>query len=329
MGVTGYTIFRVAITPLHQKHRFFRPIEWALLYSMSANFTSVCIASKTMTTTRHSSLTPLLYAVVCLPLTHAFSADPSLNLLDRFRCTCPADPSSIRRFGASIQEDTPDSTWAAVYRSNNNKPSILIKDEFFHAMRAATGETISLGSSIQVSKDLETPLQQETPVAIARLHPSPEYPGTWVLDKIQSCLKKEDANEECDGGSEHAEALSVAVDALLLHHLQHNSCFEQAIRGKGTLVSGVLLEERGFQQVEKLCRDMATHVSSLDACMERYADRVVSTKHLGARSVALQILSELGRLNREVDLHASRQRQEMNGEKDDENDPWAGMKQFT
>jgi hypothetical protein len=254
-------------------------------------------------------------------------------MFDRFRCTCPADPSSIRQFGASLQEDTSESTWAAVYRSNNNRPSILIKDEFFHAMRAATGETISLEtSSIEISKDLEAPLKRETPVAIARLHPSPDYPGTWVLDSMQSCLKKEDTSDDCDGGSEHAEALSVATDALLLHHLQQqHSCFEQAIRCKGTLVSGILLEERGFKEVEKLCRDMATHISSLDACMESYADRVVSTKNPGARSVALQILSELGRLNREADLEASRQRQEINGENDDENDdydPWAGMKHY-
>jgi hypothetical protein len=291
-------------------------------------------AEQIMTPMRCSSLSLLLYAVISLPLSHALSVDPSLNLFDRFRCTCPADPSSIRRFGASLQEDTPESTWAAVYRSNNNKPSIIIKDEFFHAMRAATGETISMESSIQVSQDLETPLQQETPVAVARLRPSSEYSGTWVLDKMQSSLRKEDLNDECDGGSEHAEALSVAVDALVLHHLRQNDCFEHAIRCKGTLVSGALLEERGFQQVEKLCRDMATHVSSLDACIERYADRVVSTKHLGARSVALQILSELGRLNREADLQASRQRQQMNGEKDDDDDengdydPWSGMKQF-
>jgi hypothetical protein len=169
-------------------------------------------------------------------------------------------------------------------------------------------------------------------MAIARLHPSPEYPGTWVLDKMQSSLRKEDLNDECDG-SEHAEALSVAVDALVLHHLRQNDCFEHAIRCKGTLVSGALLERRGFQQVEKLCRDMATHVSSLDACIERYADRVMAIKHLGARSVALQILSKLGCLNREADLQASPQRQEINGEKDDDDkngdyDPWSGMKQF-
>jgi hypothetical protein len=158
-------------------------------------------------------------------------------------------------------------------------------------------------------------------VAIARLHPSSEYPGTWVLDKMQSCLKKEDANADCDGGSEHAEALSVALDALFLHHLQQHSCFEHAIRCKGTLVSGALLEDRGFQQVEKLCRDMATHVSSsLDACVERYAHRAVSTRNGGARNMALQILSESGRLDRDEDLQAPRQRQEKNGKKDDDSD---------
>jgi hypothetical protein len=47
--------------------------------------------------------------------------------------------------------------------------------------------------------------------------------------------------------------------------------------------------------------------------------------------MALQILSELGRLDRDEDLQASRQRQKKNGEKDDDSDdydPWAGMQQF-
>ena len=281
-----------------------------------------------MTMRRSVLIILLLFTEVRLQ-TQALSANPSLNLFDRFRCTCPADHSSIRQFDSSVKEDTPESTWAAVYRSNNNKPSILIKDEFFHAMRMASGEAISVeSSSFKVSKDLETPMQRETPVAVARLHPSPDYPGTWLLDKMQCSLKKEDTNADCEGGSEHAEALSVAIDALLLHHIQHNSCFEQAIRCKGTLVSSALLEGRGFQPVENLCRDMATHISSLDACMECYADRVISTKHVGARTLALQILSELGRLDRNAELEASRQRHKNNDDENDEYDPWARMRQF-
>jgi hypothetical protein len=141
-------------------------------------------------------------------------------------------------------------------------------------------------------------------------------------------LKKEDTNADCEGGSEHTEALSVAIDALMLHHLQQNACFEQAIRCKGTLVSSALLEGRGFQPVENLCKDMVTHISSLDACMECYADRVISTKRVGARTVALQILSELGRLDRNAELEASRQRHEKNDDKDDEYDPWARIRPF-
>lgn len=85
---------------------------------------------------------------------------------------------------------------------------------------------------------IEAKKQDETPVAVARLRPSQEYPGTWVLDSMHCWLKKEDTNPSCDGGSEHAEALSVGMDALLLHHLQQSSPrFDCAICTKATLVS--------------------------------------------------------------------------------------------
>jgi hypothetical protein len=62
--------------------------------------------------------------------------------------------------------------------------------------------------------------------------------------------------------------------------------------------------------------------------MECYGDRVISTKRVGARTVALQILSELGRLDRNAELEASRQRHEKNDDKDDEYDPWARIRPF-
>jgi hypothetical protein len=65
--------------------------------------------------------------------------------------------------------------------------------------------------------------------------------------------------------------------------------------------------------------------------MERYADRVISMKRIGAKNVALQILSEMGRLDRNAELQVLRQRHEIIDENDDENDeydPLAGMRQF-
>jgi hypothetical protein len=65
--------------------------------------------------------------------------------------------------------------------------------------------------------------------------------------------------------------------------------------------------------------------------VERYADGVISTKDVGAQTVALQILSELGDLDRNAELEVSRQGHANNDEKDDEDDeydPWAGMRQF-
>jgi len=92
-----------------------------------------------------------------------------------------------------------------------------------------------------------------------------------------------------------------------------------------------LLEERGFGEVEKLTRDMATHVSCLDDSMERYAERVVTlaAKSSGARDRALRILSCLGRLDREEDKKRGQMdAADGDGDGDDEVDPWAAMKQF-
>lgn len=308
----------------------------------------------------------------------------SYTLFDRFRPECPANPHSINQFDPSLlPEDTvgdkdEESVWVAVFRTSNNKPSVFVRDEFLNAMRLATGATnmesssadnefIETRSEFQKPKGLTAPSSSSTfsssspsflgptsttPVAVARLRPSEDISSTWVLDKMQCSLKKENQDDACEGGSEHKEALSVAMDALLLHHLKLHvrsskevsssssssdsvsRIFEGAIRSKATLIAASLLEERGFQPVQKLSRDMATHISSLDKSMERYAEKYVetsATKNPGARERAHQILSLLGRLDREAEIRVAKQQLQSdneNGDEDDDYDPWASIKQF-
>ena len=230
----------------------------------------------------------------------------------------------------------------------NNLPTVLLKDDFLNSMRIATTKTTSSTPSSSSSSLIETAsLQQATPVAVARLCRSTHFPNTWTLDHMRSWLKKETLDDNCDGGSEHAEAIAVAIDALLLHHLtkqmdamhtnmnNKNSTtvpvMEGVIRTKATLVSGVLLEQRGFQPVEKLDKDMATHISSLEPCLERYAQRTLEAPmKSNAQAVALQILSKLGLLNVKEEMQAAtRLLQEQEEEnRDDDYDPWAGIKQY-
>lgn len=182
-----------------------------------------------------------------------------------------------------------------------------------------------------------------SPVAVARLCPSADFPGTWTLDNMRCSLKKETQDESCEGGSEHKEALSVAIDALLLQYLSSISSsnnnsqqrtFEGAIRSKATLVGASLLEERGFQPVEELSKDMATHISSLDGSMEAFAEKYVqsmTTKNQGARDRAEKILSMLGRLDRDKDLQQAQDKKKDDGDQgndEDDYDPWASIKQF-
>jgi len=238
-----------------------------------------------------------------------------------------------------------DDVWAAVYRSNNNLPTVLLKDDFLNSMRIATngGSDSSSITSLSNNNNMieNTLVRQETPVAVARLRPSTDYSNKFVLDTMRCWLKKEDLNQDCDGGSEHKEALSVAIDALLLHYLQEQTdtvtatkqapVFEQVIRTKATLVSGQLLEERGFQQVTELAKDMATHTSSLEDCLEKYADRTLQAPMKSStQSIALKILSKLGLLDRAVELEAASREEVSNNEddSDDDYDPWAGIKQF-
>ena len=276
-----------------------------------------------------------------LPLVASFSAPLenswSFPLLDRFRSICPADIGAVRLFDASLAEknDEVETIWVAVYRSANNKPSLFVRDQFMDAMQRAT--TVNPSSveetegSIEIARD-NLLRRTEAPVAVARLKKSSDFDNRWVLDNMRCILKKEDTDPECDGGSEHTEALSVAIDSVLIHHLASNRmnkdfAFDGTIRTKATLVSAPLLEIRGFSEVTSLSRDMATHVCSLDACMESYATRAVSlsAKGTGARQRALQICSLLAQIDRENDL---KQSDSNSHDANDSYDPWAGANRF-
>ena len=271
------------------------------------------------------------------------SGKPTYTLSDRFRVSCPADVCSISQYDPSLIDATSstksttilngggDGIWAAVYRSSNNLPSVLIKDDFMNAMRIATtvqnpngslvestqiddgllssqietktddndttSQSSNLGNSNNGSDTSGSGVKAQTPVAVAKLSPSKDFDGKWTLDSMRCSLKKEDTDESCDGQSEHAEAISICIDELILNHLRSGHKFDKSIRTKATLVSGTLLESRGFKEVDELCKDMATHVSSLDASINKYAERAVETvaRSPGARDRALQILAFLGK----------------------------------
>jgi hypothetical protein len=321
---------------------------------------------------------------------------PSFTLNDRFKAICPADINAIRQFDPSLlveQEKeiltaqdiddqktttTPTTTastaiWVAIYRSSNNLPSVLIKDEFRNAMRLATSFPTVLPSSTSssstsmndlfLSSQIETVtssrekskrmgnnnndnnddatsfkgIKEKTPVAVAKLSPSTEFKNCWTIENMRCSLRKEDINPSCDGKSEHAEAISICIDELILHHLQMKRDFDDGvIRVKATIHQGRLLEDRGFEEVQELSRDMATHVSSLDGSLVKYAERAVETlsKSPGARDRALKILNLLGR--QEPKLKKKRGYNKNSGEKgdngddddDDDYDPWANIKRF-
>ena len=281
-------------------------------------------------------------------VTHAaFSAGsnkPAFTLSDRFKATCPADISTISQFDPSLvnsannQESDEQNTWVAIYRSSNNLPSVLIQDDFLNAMRIATSiqtdgasaspstamDSSSLTSQIETSNKKQSPsgIMARTPVAVAKICPS-DFSGKWVIENMRCSLIKEDTNDSCDGNSEHSEAISICIDELILYHLKEGREFDGAIRTKATIHQGKLLDERGFKEVEELSRDMATHISSLDSSLMKYAERAVETlsKSPGARDRALKILNYLGRQD-------PKSEEEKNAEDDsnsdgDDYDPWA------
>lgn len=314
---------------------------------------------------RRRRLTPLLVSLATLARgAAAFSSQPSPYSLsgERFRASCPADVSAVAQYDPSLiagDDADDDDTWVAVFRSSNNLPSVLIRDDLMAAMRIATtvqGDSAVGGSasSSSVSPDLETPdsaanaggggdgVKAATPVAVARLSKSEDLPEKYVIGALRCSFKKEDLNEDCDGGSEYCEAIAVCVDELILRHLTRQSGgddeeevnFDGALRCKATGYTKVVLEERGFVENTKLEKDMATHISSLDGSMEKYAERAVSTtvaKNSGARDRALQILSSLGRLNRKADLDKGKEGDDSTGTPgfgEEGYDPWAGSDIF-
>lgn len=259
----------------------------------------------------------------------------AFTLFDRFRPTCPATLDSIRQFDPSLIQETDSDmdVWVAVYRSSNNKPSVLVKDEFLQAMKSATS-SVNINPQDPSIMNSFSESKVTAPVAVARLRSSIDDDGL-VLDSMRCVLKKENMDQSCDGGSEHTEALATAIDALIQYYLttmmpQNNGSFEGMIRTKATLVSAKILEDRGFKEVSTLQKDFSTHTSSLDDCMEKYAARSVSTnsKSLGARQRAIEIVSHLGRIDRIADLGRVAEQKRNNPNDEDDYDPWAGMKLF-
>lgn len=324
----------------------------------------------------HCSL--LLAAVLSTPINAAFSSNSAkrtFSLSDRFRASCPADLSSISQFDPLLVSTTNDDdgdnekdVWVAVFRSSNNLPSVLIKDDFMNAMRIATtvqtdgvtgsgngfGNRNSNGNMSQstqiddgklagkiensigekkdsslstTSVDSGSGVKVQTPVAVAKLSPSSDFENVYTLESMRCSLKKENTDDSCDGQSEHAEAISICIDELILNYLRNGNRFDKSIRTKATLVSGKLLSTRGFQDVEDLGCDMATHVSSLKESLNMYASRAVETVSMspGARDRALQILSFLGREEIVEDSEDQNNDGENGGSSQQDYDPWANM----
>lgn len=277
--------------------------------------------------------------VILLTCTYSRASAFSMTFTDRFRAKCPVDPSIVNQFDPSLKINGNDeSCWVAVYRSSNNLPSVLLQEDFRNAMRIATsvqndGITQSTSVNYEYSRHIETGVSNsdtsstcvkaKIPVAVAKIGPS-VIDGKYVISEMRCSLKKEDQNKDCDGNSEHCEAISICIDELIIHHLSQGKPFDKSIRVKATLVSGKLLEERGFQEIDELSKDMATHISSLDSCLIKYAERAVASvsKNPGARERALKIVQLLGR---------EEPKEKQNGKNDDDSeyiDPWATSKIF-
>ncbi|KAL7457013.1 hypothetical protein ACHAWC_008484 [Mediolabrus comicus] len=271
---------------------------------------------------------------------------------DRFKSVCPADPATIKQFDSTLVSDDADGssdnndTWVAVYRSKNNLPSVFVRDSFFDAMAVATtaqgGDSQTLVSVQEGTGVISGNLQDAKPVAVARLTASKDNDNISIIDSMRCTLKKEETDFDCDGGSEHAEAIGACIDELVLSYLQRyletessnedkrKLHFDGGIRFRGTLVSGRLLEARGFREATQLSADMHSHESDFDGALQKYAERSTSreiSKSPGARDRALKIISLLSKIDRDED-----QKRESEEEDDDEGesdfDPWASVKRY-
>jgi hypothetical protein len=302
----------------------------------------------------------------------AFSPRP----FDRFAPRCPADLDSVRKFDPSLvvvrcDDDDDDSSnttttgareecyWVAVHRSSTPSrddttmpSSTNVRDEFWNAMRSSTDHpppAAVMMNNAAAAENAGTSSDGDAaaPVAVARLYRPPNNNNDaannnhFLLDCMRCVLKKEDSDANCEGSSEHAEALCVAIDTLLEYYLEtlQPNQFEGAIRTKATLVAAPLLERRGFVPVHTLRPDMASHVSSLDQCLSSYAERAVATSSSStvtpaARRRAINIVSRLSRIDRAADLQERQRLDAQNdsssssGNDDDDDDPWQGMRRF-
>jgi hypothetical protein len=160
---------------------------------------------------------------------------PSLVAFDRFCASCPSDLDAIRRFDPTLVFNNFDGEdkWVAMFRTANNLPSVFVRDSFFDAMTSATkslssssrdnASSITGGSSgamIVANRD-----ESQTPVAIARLRIgdgdiSNSSSSYYIMDAMRCSIRKEDTNLDCDGGSEHSEALGVCIDEIVLAYLR-------------------------------------------------------------------------------------------------------------
>ncbi|KAL3789020.1 LOW QUALITY PROTEIN: hypothetical protein HJC23_008167 [Cyclotella cryptica] len=164
-------------------------------------------------------------------------------------------------------------------------------------------------------------------------------PTFSIIDSMRCTLKKEDTNPDCNGGSEHAEAIRVCIDELVLYFLQqyilsespknNNVRFDGSIRFRGTLVSGKLLEARGFREVSVLSSDMHSYESDYIGALTKYADCSTSketAKNPESRERVLTIVIDLGRFDREDEINRV---EENDDNKGDDFDPWASVKRYT
>jgi len=274
---------------------------------------------------------------------------------DRFTAICPAAPETITKFDSTLinEKDEDGSTdkdiWVAVYRSKNNLPSVFVRDSFFDAMAVATtaqdgdSQTLVSSSTQEGVGVISGNLQREKPVAVARLTASKDGDNISIIDSMRCTLKKENTNPDCDGGSEHCEAIGVCIDELVISYLQNyletgsdNAVgddqtlhFDGGIRFRGTLFSGKLLEARGFREASQLSADMHSHESDFNGALTNYAERSTSTdvsKSPGARDRSLKIVSLLSKIDRDEDKKEEVKEEEE--EDDSDYDPWASVKRY-
>merc|ERR1712232_926957 len=94
----------------------------------------------------------------------SFSSSSSSNTIDRFRVSCPSDAQAIKQFDSNInilsnnnnkEGEDGEEVWCAVYRSNNNLPSVLMRDDFFQSMKIATTSTNNNDNNILSSLTID------------------------------------------------------------------------------------------------------------------------------------------------------------------------------